>query len=248
MKRFLPMLTATPLIIFACSPADPTASQDNSGDWNLVAAFPTPTTTNDGTNNGGDGNPVNGPDTDACQTLNEACNDNCDGDYDNVECEGTLSGSYDNVVVPEGATCTLSDILITGNLEVEEGGSVVIDGPAFVCGNFKADEAARATTLAGAGEAATTTNVCGNLEISEVGEADIAGALVYGNGEFEESQAIAVDGVRICDDAEFTENADVVVGASDGVVIEDDCEAEDNDVADFGLVEVFGDNEGCLGL
>lgn len=40
-------------------------------------------------------------------------------------CTGTLTGSYDRLVVPAGATCTLQGATVTGNVTVNGGGSLV---------------------------------------------------------------------------------------------------------------------------
>jgi hypothetical protein len=45
-----------------------------------------------------------------------------------TSCSGTLSGSFTgNIVVPNGASCTLSDAAVTGNVQVLQNASLTID-------------------------------------------------------------------------------------------------------------------------
>jgi len=44
---------------------------------------------------------------------------------DNTECTGTLTGTYDNVVVPSGADCVLSGAHVIHNVRVESGASLL---------------------------------------------------------------------------------------------------------------------------
>lgn len=64
----------------------------------------------------------------------------------NTSCTGTLSGNVSgNVVVPGGASCTLSDVTVTGNVQVLQNASLTVDAtqqPATIGGNLQATNCA----------------------------------------------------------------------------------------------------------
>jgi hypothetical protein len=63
----------------------------------------------------------------------------------NTACVGTLSGNIvGNVVVPNGASCTLSDTTVAGNVHVSQNASLTIDAtqqPTTIDGNVQASPA-----------------------------------------------------------------------------------------------------------
>jgi hypothetical protein len=66
----------------------------------------------------------------------------------NTSCTGTLNGSITgNIVVPNGASCTLSDATVTGNVQVQQNASLTIDAtqqPTTIGGNVEAINCASA--------------------------------------------------------------------------------------------------------
>jgi hypothetical protein len=60
----------------------------------------------------------------------------------NTSCTGTLSGSITgDVVVPNGASCTLSNATVTGDVQVRQNASLTIDAteqPTTIGGNLEA--------------------------------------------------------------------------------------------------------------
>ena len=68
-------------------------------------------------------------------------------------CAGLLSGIIDgNVVVPRGASCTMSDVTVRGNVQILENASLTIDAtqqPTTIDGNVQANHCASALLKAG---------------------------------------------------------------------------------------------------
>src|SRR6185437_10681115 len=63
-----------------------------------------------------------------------------------TNCAGSLTGTISgNVVVPSGASCTLSDITVTDSVQVQQNASLTIDAtqqPATIGGNVQATNCA----------------------------------------------------------------------------------------------------------
>ena len=57
-----------------------------------------------------------------------------------TECTGVLTGSHDNVVVPENAVCQLNGAQVSGNVKVLNGGALHVGGGTTVQGNVDADQ------------------------------------------------------------------------------------------------------------
>jgi hypothetical protein len=70
-------------------------------------------------------------------------------------CTSTLTGTIDgNVVVPNGASCTLSDATVAGNVQVLQNASLTVDAtqqPTTIDGNVHADHCAFALVAADQG-------------------------------------------------------------------------------------------------
>lgn len=76
----------------------------------------------------------------------------------NAECTGPLSGTFLNVVVPEGETCILSNSTLMGNLKALPGSRLVSDGN-NVSGSIQTDKARRVIIIGG--------TVGGNIQIAD---------------------------------------------------------------------------------
>src|SRR5689334_19269964 len=65
-----------------------------------------------------------------------------------TNCTGPLSGNItDNVVVPSGASCTLSNATVTGSVQVQQNASLTVDAtqqPATIGGSVQATNCASA--------------------------------------------------------------------------------------------------------
>src|SRR5262249_43857513 len=73
-------------------------------------------------------------------------------------CTGALTGTFNNVVVPESASCTLTSALVQGNVEVRSNARLVVDGASTIRGNVVADHC-MSVMLSG------TVGVGGNVQI-----------------------------------------------------------------------------------
>lgn len=81
-----------------------------------------------------------------------------------VECEGELSGTLPNVVVPEGADCRLNEATVNGNVVVRSTGGLIVEG-SEINGNVRGSGAAYwGFTDANGGD---VTVVNGNVEFVE---------------------------------------------------------------------------------
>ena len=58
-----------------------------------------------------------------------------------ADCRGTLTGRFDNVIVPVGATCTLRDATVHGNVKALEDARLYVSAT-VVRGNIEGDKAA----------------------------------------------------------------------------------------------------------
>ena len=93
-------------------------------------------------------------------------------------CIGSLTGFHDDVVVPEGASCTILNAQIKGNVKALPGSTLIMSGGTTVGGNIDSDKA-ESTQIFGAGNV-----VRGNIQVKE-----------GGNGV----QGVSVCGVRLPD-------------------------------------------------
>jgi len=74
-----------------------------------------------------------------------------------TECTGTLSGTYDRIVVPAGETCTLDGATVNSNVTVKSGGSLYTSN-ATIGGNVMSRDAATVRLI--------DTNIDHNVMIS----------------------------------------------------------------------------------
>ncbi|HEY2530799.1 MAG TPA: tannase/feruloyl esterase family alpha/beta hydrolase [Xanthobacteraceae bacterium] len=98
-------------------------------------------------------------------------------------CTGTLTGTIDgNVVVPDGASCTLSDATVAGNVQVLQNASLTADAtqqPTTIDGNVHADHCGFAVLEGG-------VTVTGNVRIEQcVEQSGFVGPGIKIGGNFE---------------------------------------------------------------
>jgi hypothetical protein len=98
-------------------------------------------------------------------------------------CSGVLTGAFENVTVPSGATCELKNARVDGNVIVEPGGAVTLSDRTYVHGSVQSD-GGRYVRLLGAGVA-----VGGDVQIKRASEASgmLRGTLVLGNFQYVEN-------------------------------------------------------------
>jgi hypothetical protein len=117
-----------------------------------------------------------------------------------VNCTGSLTGTFDSVIVPANTECDVGAATINGSINVQAGASLVMYGPATVKGNINAYGSYvveiynqpppesptlvtnKNATVAGKSEVVASNNVLGNVNISNytLGVL-ICGAYVGGN-------------------------------------------------------------------
>lgn len=98
-------------------------------------------------------------------------------------CTGKLTGSHDNVVVPQGAICTITNAQIEGNVLVNPTGALTIGNRTYIDGNVQSEGAAY-VRLNG-----RSVTVGGNLQLKKVtGSSGIErGTVIYGDFQYEEN-------------------------------------------------------------
>ncbi len=102
---------------------------------------------------------------------------------DETVCTGPLTGSHEEVVVPDGASCVIAMARIEGNVKVGTGASLVVNGPSYIGGNVQS-EGSRFVRLSGAG-----VTVEGDVQIKKATEASgySPGTTIRGNFQYEEN-------------------------------------------------------------
>lgn len=120
---------------------------------------------------------------------------------DNEFCSGTLGDiQVDNLVVPEGASCTLSNTIVSGNISVREDGALHAHN-VQVDGNIQANGAAQLTLDQG-------SFVEGNISIRGSGAAEIQSAVIDGNLSLDDNRLfLNISGNTINGNMQANENS-----------------------------------------
>jgi hypothetical protein len=119
-------------------------------------------------------------------------------------CRGTLSGSYDNINVPRGANCTLTNAHVQGTVYVRSNASLKAYSQTVILGNIQA-EGARYVRLFGRG-----VQVNGSVQIKYGTAASTInpGTQIGGNVQYvENSGFFKILGARVAQDVQVFENA-----------------------------------------
>lgn len=119
---------------------------------------------------------------------------------DDDGCRGAIGAiTVEIVIVPQGASCTLTGTRVDGNVEVRADAVVVIQGDAFVGGNVQAENSANVTVVNshvnGSIQTENTEDVVvqdgtlvgGNIQIGQGGSARIANTTVDGDIQLEQN-------------------------------------------------------------
>ena len=120
-------------------------------------------------------------------------------------CNTALSGgSYENILVPSFATCTILNAQVDGNVLVQPGGAVTISGRTYIDGNVQSD-GGRFVRLLGRG-----VTVNGDVQIKKSTKTSTIqpGTSILGNLQFEENSGfLAVTSSFIAGDLQFFKNS-----------------------------------------
>lgn len=161
-----------------------------------------------------------------------------------INCIGTLRGSFDNVNVPAGRTCTLVDSRVQGSVYVRGNAALNVQRTVII-GNVQA-EGARFVRLQGG-----NVSVNGSVQIKYgTGASSVAaGTIIGGSIQYEENTgALSVSGARIGQDLQVFKNFG---GASIfSNVINGNLQCKENDPAPVGARNVVGGNkeDQCAGF
>ncbi len=114
-----------------------------------------------------------------------------------VNCTGTLTGTFDSIIVPAGAECDLGAATVNGSINVRAGASLYMYGPATVKGSVSGNGSSviaiynasvigtlgtnKNAPVSGKSEVIAGNNVLGNLNITNNGRTYICGAFIGGN-------------------------------------------------------------------
>lgn len=79
---------------------------------------------------------------------------------EDTQCNGTLQGSHDNVIVPQSAVCNLSNAQLNGSVYVQRNGALTISGRTYINGNVISEDGGRFVRIVG-----SSVRVGGNVQI-----------------------------------------------------------------------------------
>lgn len=121
---------------------------------------------------------------------------------DEINCTGTLRGSFDNVNVPPGRNCTLIDSRVQGSIYVR-GNATLNVYRTSIKGNIQS-EGARYVRLHGSG-----VNLDGSVQIKYATAASsiAAGTWIGGSVQYEENTgSLSISGARVGQDVQIFNN------------------------------------------
>ncbi len=163
---------------------------------------------------------------------------------DEINCIGTLRGTFDNVNVPAGRTCTLVDSHVQGSVYVRGNAALNVQRTTII-GNIQA-EGAHFVRLQG-----SRVSVNGSVQIKYgTGASSVAsGSFIGGSLQYEENTgALSVSGARISQDLQVFKNFG---GASIfNNVINGNLQCKENDPSPVGGGNAVGGNkeDQCAGF
>ncbi len=121
-----------------------------------------------------------------------------------TRCTGTLTGSHDNVVVPQGATCDLRDARLNGSVYVQRSGGLTISGRTFINGNVQSEDGGAYVRIVG-----PSVTVGGNVQIKYNYQASAIqrGTTIHGSFQYvENSGHLFANGAFIGSDFQLFKN------------------------------------------
>lgn len=153
-------------------------------------------------------------------------------------CRGELSGVFDDIRVPRGATCTLSSAHVRGNINVRSNALLKVYPQTIVVGNIQA-EGARGVRLHGLG-----VFINGDVQVKYGTRLTLIrrGTRVGGNVQYEEnSGSLIIRGSRINGDVQVFENSGGAAIFSN--VIDGNLQCKENDPEPEGENNRVGGNK-----
>lgn len=156
-----------------------------------------------------------------------------------TSCTGALSGSFDNVVVPQNAVCDLKNAFLNGSLRVERGAGVLISGRTYINANVLSEEGGAYVRILGPG-----VFVGGNVQIRNNFQASaiLRGALVQGSIQYiENSGPLFASGVFVGSDFQVFSNTGGVSLTNN--TIRQNLQCKENTPAPVGSGNKAGDKQ-----
>jgi uncharacterized protein YaiE (UPF0345 family) len=162
-----------------------------------------------------------------------------------TRCTGQLTGSHDNVVVPQGAICSLVNAQLNGSVLVYRGGGVTISGRTYINGNVISEDGGAYVRISG-----PSVTVGGNVQIKyNFGASAIQkGTVIHGSFQYVENTGpLFATGAFIGSDFQLFNNSG---GASiSNNTIRQNMQCKENTPAPTGGGNRAGDKEDqCSGL
>lgn len=162
-----------------------------------------------------------------------------------TRCIGALTGSHDNVVVPQGAVCSLQDARLNGSVTVSRGGALTISGRTHINGNVISEDGGAYVRIIG-----PSVTVDGNVQIKyNFGASTIQrGTVIHGSFQYvENSGPLFANGAFIGSDFQLFSNTGGATLTRN--VIRQNMQCKENTPAPTGSGNRAGDKEDqCAGL
>jgi hypothetical protein len=121
-----------------------------------------------------------------------------------TRCIGVVTGSHDNVVVPQGAVCTLRNAQLNGSVYVNRGGGLTISGRTYINGNVQSEEGGAYVRISG-----PSVTIGGNVQMKYNYQASSLqpGTTIHGSLQYVENTGyLTVTGVFIGSDLQLFKN------------------------------------------
>ncbi|MBC7924091.1 MAG: hypothetical protein H7039_00390, partial [Bryobacteraceae bacterium] len=121
-----------------------------------------------------------------------------------TRCTGTITGSHDNVVVPQGAVCVLNNADLNGSVYVYRGGGITISGLTYINGNVISEDGGAYVRITG-----RSVTVGGNVQIKYNYQTSSLhpGTSIQGSLQYVENTGyLSVSGVFIGSDLQLFKN------------------------------------------
>ena len=159
-----------------------------------------------------------------------------------VTCQGSIGAvAVDNLLVPQGTTCTLDGTTVNGTIKVENGASLTAQR-VTVIGNLQAEGASFVEVLAG-------STVGGSIQLKQGGSARVENVIVNGDIQFESNNGVlSAAGNQVGGNVQVFQN---VGGASiAGNTINGNLQCKENNPSPVGGNNVVQGNkeDQCAGL
>lgn len=164
---------------------------------------------------------------------------------EDTQCSGVLTGSHDNVIVPQSAVCSLRNAKLNGSVYVSQGGGLTISGRTYINGNVISEDGGAYVRIVG-----PSVVVGGNVQIKNNYQASSIqpGTLIHGNFQYvENSGPLFASGAFIGSDFQLFSNTGGATLTRN--TIRQNMQCKENTPAPVGSGNRAGDKEDqCAGL